>query len=172
MSLYGSGSDVPACGLGFGDCVIMELLREKGLLPNLAQQTDFVVVPFDDTMRFPALRVTRTLRSAGYSVDLLLEPTRKVKLAFSYADRVGGNRVVFVAPDEWEQGLVRIKHLRVEGSVRAERAALAPAALPHPRVSPAGHSRARAPRREPRWTCPSTSSWTWYKRWISGRRRL
>ena len=31
LTLYGSPEVVPACGFGFGDCVIMELLREKGV---------------------------------------------------------------------------------------------------------------------------------------------
>jgi len=31
---------VPACGFGFGDCVIMELLAEKELLPNLEPEVD------------------------------------------------------------------------------------------------------------------------------------
>ena len=38
--------------------------------------------------------------------------TAQVKKAFSYADRVRGKRVIFVAPDEWTQGKVRMKDLR------------------------------------------------------------
>ena len=40
------------------------------------------------------------------------EPAKKVKKAFEYADRVRGNRVFFVAPDEWAQKKVRVKDLR------------------------------------------------------------
>ncbi|KAG8468769.1 hypothetical protein KFE25_007287 [Diacronema lutheri] len=112
LSVYGAPSEVPACGFGFGDCVVMELLAAKGKMPQLPHTVQFVVVPFDEAMRAPALAVAARLRSAGYSVDTLLEPTKKVKAAFSYADRVGGQRVVFVAPDEWQRGCVRIKDLR------------------------------------------------------------
>ena len=37
---------VPCVGFGFGDCVIMELLQMKNLLPDFPQLTDFVVAAF------------------------------------------------------------------------------------------------------------------------------
>lgn len=46
---------------------------------------------------------------SGFAIDVLLEPTgggKKVAKAFSYADRVQGRRVLFVAPDEWAVGKV------------------------------------------------------------------
>ena len=110
---------VPACGFGFGDCVVMELLKEKGLLPSLEPQIDFVVVAFNADMRLHAVKVAAMLRGARFAVDVLLEPARKVAKAFSYADRVHGKRVMFVAPDEWEKGLVRMKDLRT--AVEAEK---------------------------------------------------
>lgn len=118
LTLYGAPNEVSAVGFGFGDCVVMELLALKGLTPALPQRTDFVVVPYDAGMRGPALRVARELRRGGYSCDMLLEPTKKVKNAFSYADRIGGERVVFVAPDEWQRGCVRVKDLRSGDEVR------------------------------------------------------
>jgi len=120
LSLYGSETVVPACGFGFGDCVIMELLREKGLVPSLAPRVDFVVMAFNASMRTGQVSLAATLRSAGYAVDVLLEPARKVKNAFSYADRVNGQRVLFVAPDEWENGLVRMKDLRTSDEAAKE----------------------------------------------------
>merc|ERR1712193_389060 len=37
LSLYGSPKEVPCVGFGFGDCVIVELLREKKVLPEFKQ---------------------------------------------------------------------------------------------------------------------------------------
>ena len=51
------------------------------------------------------------LRAAGRQVDIVLD-ARRVKNAFSYADRIGALRVIFVAPDEWEKGDVKVKDLR------------------------------------------------------------
>ena len=112
LSLYGSPTVVPACGFGFGDCVVMELLREKGVLPTLTPNLDFVVVAFNNEMRLHAVGLAAQLRGAGFAVDVLLAPKKHVDKAFSYADRVDGRRVVFVAPDEWAQKKVRVKDLR------------------------------------------------------------
>ena len=115
LSLYGSTEVVPACGFGFGDCVIMELLREKGVLPTLKPQIDFVIMSYSNDMRRGQVAVAKKLRDAGYAIDVLLEPAKKVAKAFSYADRVHGRRSLFVAPSEWAAGTVRMKDLRAEG---------------------------------------------------------
>lgn len=112
LSLYGSPEVVPACGFGFGDCVVIELLKERGLLPTLEPEVDFVVAPYNTELRAACAKVAALLRGAGFAVDVLLEPAKKVKKAFEYADRVRGNRVFFVAPDEWASGKVRMKDLR------------------------------------------------------------
>lgn len=53
---------VPACGFGFGDCVVMELLRERGLVPSLTPMIDFVVMAFNADMRPHAVKVAALLR--------------------------------------------------------------------------------------------------------------
>ncbi len=109
LSTFG-GEDQPACGFGFGDVVIAELLKDKGLWPDLPAQVDDVVFAFDKSL-FPAARqVASTLRGRGRSVDLILEE-KKTKWAFQHADRRGAGRVVFVAPAEWGDGKVKVKTL-------------------------------------------------------------
>ena len=51
LTLYGSPETVPACGFGFGDCVIMELLKQKEKVPTLTPSIDFVVVAYNNDMR-------------------------------------------------------------------------------------------------------------------------
>jgi histidyl-tRNA synthetase len=109
LSTFG-GKDIPACGFGFGDVVIVELLKDKGLLPDTSRAIDDLVFAFDSAQRGAAASVARQLRAAGRSVELVLED-RKVKWAFKRADRVGAARVVLVAPDEWQRGEVRVKDL-------------------------------------------------------------
>ena len=113
LTLYGSPKVVPACGFGFGDCVLMELLKDKGLVPTLGPRIDFVVAAYCPSMKPHAFRVSAMLRSAGYAVDTLLAH-KKVDRAFRYADRVNGERMLFVAPDEWARGCIMMKELRVE----------------------------------------------------------
>jgi histidyl-tRNA synthetase len=113
LSLYGAVTEVPACGFGFGDCVVVELLKDKGILPNLPKRVDFVVAAFNESMQGAAMKTTALLRDGGAQVDLLLEPKKKVANTFDYANRAGARYIVFVAPAEWEKGTVRVKDLRL-----------------------------------------------------------
>ena len=109
LSTFG-GKDQPACGFGFGDVVILELLKDKGVLPELPRGIDDVVFAWRESLRPAAVQVARQLREAGRKVDLILEK-KKVKAAFKHADRLGARRMIMVAPDEWERGEVTVKDL-------------------------------------------------------------
>ena len=111
FTTYGASQDLPACGFGFGDCVILEILRDKKLLPSLHRGIDDVVIPFDESMRVAAIQVLSKLRSKGRNADIIMH-TKKVAQCFAYADNRGADRVVFVAPDEWRENMVRVKYLR------------------------------------------------------------
>jgi len=113
LSIYGSKNDIPCCGFGFGDCVIMELLKDKKLVPELKPQIDDMVIVFEESLRGDACKVAAKLREKGRSVDIQLIPKKKIGWCFSYADRVGAERAVFLAPSEWARGFVRIKNLRL-----------------------------------------------------------
>jgi histidyl-tRNA synthetase len=104
------GKDLPATGFGFGDMVIMELLTEKGLLPELVSGNDDIVLAHSTELRGAAMSVASALRANGRSVDLILEQ-KKMKWAFKHAERTGAERLVLVMPNEWEEGKVRIKNL-------------------------------------------------------------
>ncbi len=80
------GEDQPCAGFGFGDAVIVELLRDKGLLPALGHDVDDVVMAMDESLRPVACGVAARLRKQGRVVDLVLEPKR-MKWAF----KVGGS---------------------------------------------------------------------------------
>ena len=104
------GKDLPATGFGFGDMVIMELLAEKGLVPELIGGVDDVVISLSPELRNAAMSVATLLRNTGKSVDLVLEDKR-LKWAFKHAERSGAQRLVMVMPDEWKEGKVKIKDL-------------------------------------------------------------
>lgn len=109
LSTFG-GRDVPACGFGFGDAVIMELLKDLGRLPELPGRVDDVVFAFAGDLRAPAMEVAARLRRSGRSVDLILEE-RRMKWAFRHADAAGAARLVLLAPEEWERGVVKVRDL-------------------------------------------------------------
>ena len=104
------GNDMPATGFGFGDMVIMELLNEKGLVPDLPSANQDIVIAINEDLRSAAMSVATKLRASGRSVDLVLEDKR-MKWAFRHAERTGTQRLVMVMPDEWAAGNVRIKEL-------------------------------------------------------------
>ena len=109
LSTFG-GSNLPACGLGFGDAVVIELLKDRSLLPQLQAEVDDVVFAFDPTLRAAAMEIAQQLRRKGRAVDLVLEE-KKVKWAFRHANQNGAERLVLIAPEEWSSGKVRIKEL-------------------------------------------------------------
>lgn len=118
FTLYGSPQPVSCVGFGFGDCVIVELLKAKKLLPPMAQKVDDVVIPFNESQRSTALKVLKQLRDKGRSADIILD-AKKIAQAFSYADRIGADRAVLIAPEETENGMARVKMLR-EGQERED----------------------------------------------------
>ena len=109
LSTFG-GSDIPACGFGFGDVVIMELLSDLNLIPELPSGVDDIVFAMNEELRGAAMQVANKLRKNGRSVDLILEE-RKMKWVFKHAERSKAKTLVMITPNEWEQGKVRIKNL-------------------------------------------------------------
>ena len=104
------GKDLPATGFGFGDMVIMELLAEKNLIPELISGIEDIVIPLNPELRSASVIVAAALRDTGRTVDLVLED-KKLKWAFKHAERIGADRLVMVMPEEWKSGKVRIKDL-------------------------------------------------------------
>ena len=104
------GKDLPATGFGFGDMVIMELLEEKNLIPELISGVDDIVLPLRQDLRDIAVRVAAALRLSDRTVDLVLED-KKMKWAFKHAERVGAKRLVLLAPDEWSRKMIKVKDL-------------------------------------------------------------
>lgn len=97
------GEPTPAVGFGFGDAVIVELLKNKDLLPNTVKRSTEVLLyakEMTSEVRGKALAAATTLREAGVSVDVVLED-KKPKWVFSRADKMGFDAVaIFSAGDE------------------------------------------------------------------------
>ncbi|XP_057785264.1 histidine--tRNA ligase, chloroplastic/mitochondrial isoform X1 [Salvia miltiorrhiza] len=109
LSTFG-GEDVPACGFGFGDAVIIELLKERGLLPELSPKVQNVVCSLGQDLQGAASLVAARLREKGQTVDLVLE-NKPLKWAFKRAARVNAQRLIIVGSSEWEKGMVGVKIL-------------------------------------------------------------
>lgn len=113
LTRFGSKEQVPCAGFGFGDCVIVELLKDLKLLPELPAEVDDIVVAFDEDLRDAATEIATKLRCRGRRTEIQLIPKRKLAQSYSYADRIGADRCILVAPDEYAKGLVKIKSLKL-----------------------------------------------------------
>lgn len=109
LSTFG-GPDTPACGFGFGDAVIVELLKEKGLLPSLELEVDDIIFALEDNLRPQAVMIAYQLRNLGRVVELVPE-SKRLKWAFKHAERLQAKRMVLLGSSEWERGHVRVKNL-------------------------------------------------------------
>ena len=107
------GDPLPAVGFGFGDAVIVELLKMKGCLPeSLNQDIDAVIFPMTEKLRLNAIKVAKELRESGLKVDIVLE-NKKAKWVFQRADRVRAKVVVIIGEDEAINGEVVVKQLEL-----------------------------------------------------------
>ena len=73
------GVDMPAAGFGWGDVVLGELLRDRGLLPSTPQGPEFWVVASDEADTALVQRVAGALRRAGRRVEYALRPQQMSK---------------------------------------------------------------------------------------------
>ncbi|MEE8433873.1 MAG: histidine--tRNA ligase [bacterium] len=120
LSAFG-GDPVPAIGFGFGDVVILELLADLGLLPELTPEIDYVVIPFSENQVSIALTVGQALRRAGFRADADFG-FRKLKRALQRAGEIGARKAVLLMPEELERGelVVRDMAAREEKRVAVE----------------------------------------------------
>ncbi|CEL98510.1 unnamed protein product [Vitrella brassicaformis CCMP3155] len=116
LEMFG-GEPIPAVGFGFGDAVVVELLKTKGLLPDFADTSvaDAVVWPLaggdeTSTVQQAAGRVATRLRQSGLKTDVILE-NKKSKWVFKHAARVNAGVLVVIGADEVAGNEVTAKRL-------------------------------------------------------------
>ena len=114
-------SSIPAVGFGFGDAVIVELLKMKNLLPDLSVNKIDVLVyymaavtPKNDLsdatsastsvaeteklnllLQTKAIIATSNLRKAGLVTELVMEE-KKAKWAFQRADKLKAGKCIYI----------------------------------------------------------------------------
>ena len=114
------GERTPMVGFGFGDAVIVELLKDRGLMPEEMLKTmnvDDVVFSMDESCREMAMRAASVLRKNGRKVDVVLEDGKKSKWTFKHSERVGAKRLLTIGKKEQQDGIVRVKNLETREEV-------------------------------------------------------
>jgi histidyl-tRNA synthetase len=132
--ISGGKVNLPALGFGMGDVVLLELLKERKLLPDFKPAIDIFVLIEEEKLRPASLRLVQDLR-ASWVVDYSLTPAKTDK----QFKRALESQARFTAKIETLEGgsVIKLKNLET----RAERLftsaeELAAAAVIGPRQSP------------------------------------
>lgn len=99
------GVEMPAIGFGWGDVVLGELLRDRGLLPRDVAQLDWWVIAEGDVSPTTLREVVGVLRRQGDRVEYALR-TQKPQKQFEAARKANARLVLTLRPDgsaHWSQ---------------------------------------------------------------------
>ncbi|HTI98150.1 MAG TPA: histidine--tRNA ligase [Dongiaceae bacterium] len=77
--ISGGKVDLPALGFGMGDVVLLELLKERKLLPKFDAGVEVFCLVEDETLRPETLKLIADLRNAGLAVEYSLTPAKSDK---------------------------------------------------------------------------------------------
>lgn len=115
-TMTGGEQSIPAVGFGFGDAVIMELLKSRSLLPTLettVSNVDAIVYAMEDSLRNKSIEICNELRDKGLRIDLIMDTNRKPKWVFQRADRLNVPLVLMLAQEEHQEGKVILRNMKM-----------------------------------------------------------
>ncbi len=104
------GAPTPAVGLGFGDVVVVEVLKACCGETSATARSGVAVGYMFPKQRDAATGLAVRLRSAGTRVELALAP-QKPKAFFSRAGSGSAAHAVFIGPDDLSRGSAKLKNL-------------------------------------------------------------
>ena len=116
---------ISAVGFGFGDVVILELLADLHLLPELADRVDYAVIPFSQEQAAAGLEVAQRLRRAGFRVKADFSE-RKFPKKLQLASDMGAAQAVLLMPDELARGQAVVRDMARRSETRVSLADLPP----------------------------------------------
>ena len=111
LSTYG-GEIVPAVGFGFGDVVVLDVLKDLERFPELPRKLDYTIIPFAREQVGTALNIAAILRHQGSTVDCNFS-MKKMKKTLQQAGESGAAKAILLFPDELSENKVVIRDLRL-----------------------------------------------------------
>lgn len=103
--------NIPGIGISFGLDRIYLVMEDLGVFPEQSEHsTDYLFVNYGDKEAFYALKIITQLRMQGIAAELYPESS-KLKKQFSYAEKKGIPKMVFVGEQEIENQTVSVKDL-------------------------------------------------------------
>jgi len=104
------GAPTPAVGLGFGDVVVVEVLKELLGEAAATEKHGVIIGYMFPEQRETATRLANQLRNAGEPVTLMLA-SQKPKKFFERASAGTAADAIFIGPDDVERGVAKRKNL-------------------------------------------------------------
>ena len=111
LSTYG-GETVPAVGFGFGDVVVLDVLKELERFPELPRKLDYTIIPFANEQIGTALKIAAKLRLQGSTVDCNFS-MKKMKKMMQQAHESGTAKAILLFPDELSDDKVVIRDMQL-----------------------------------------------------------
>ena len=111
LSTYG-GETVPAVGFGFGDVVVLDVLKELKRFPELPRKLDYTIIPFANEQIGIALKIAAELRLQGSTVDCNFS-MKKMKKMMQQAHESGAAKAILLFPDELSDDKVVIRDMQL-----------------------------------------------------------
>ena len=109
LSAFG-GETVPAVGFGFGDVVVLDVLKELGRFPGLPRKLDYTIIPFASEQVGIALKIAAELRMRGSVVDCNFS-MKKMKKTMRQANESGAAKAILLFPEELAEDKVVIRDM-------------------------------------------------------------
>ena len=104
------GPATPGIGFGMGIERMIMVQDLRGIAPEAPALYDAFVVTMGDEARMEGVRLVSELRAAGLKADLD-HAARSMKAQFKYANKLGVKKVVVLAGDELEKGIVKLRDM-------------------------------------------------------------
>ena len=111
------GPDTPGMGFGMGIERMLMVQDQRGVAPAAPELYDAFVVTLGDEARLEGVRLVSELRQAGLKADMD-HAARSMKAQFKYANKLGVKKVIVIAGDEIEKGVVKLRDM--ENSAETE----------------------------------------------------
>lgn len=102
------GESTPAVGLGMGDAVLVELLKNRKLIPDFKNNNVFIATI--GNVKGDSLKLRDQLISKGFNVDLNISD-KNLSKQFAYAESKGINKVYILGEKELSKGVIKEKDL-------------------------------------------------------------
>ena len=114
------GPATPGIGWGMGIERMIMVQDMRGTAPTAPAPLDVLVVTLGDDARMDGVKLVGELRAKGVKADLD-HAARSMKAQFKYAGKIGVRKVVVIAGDELEKGVVKVRDMEKSEEIEVAR---------------------------------------------------